>query len=88
MTRSLHARKHEAVAAGFGTSPSALKVLADWADRIIIMSGEFQVYKLLNNQDGKTIIFPIGPDKWSNPYHPELKALCDQFIVDNPWVVE
>lgn len=83
LVRSLHAKKQEAVAAGYATSPSALAVLGEWADVIVICSVEYKLRRPeLQHLQSKVVYFPIGPDKWSNPYHHELKAICDTFVSD------
>lgn len=84
MVRCLHGHKHEAVCAGYGTSPSVLSILTEWTDRVIVMDGGFRVtYPIREGAEEKFMSFPIGPDKWSNPYHPELAALCEKWYKEN-----
>jgi predicted protein tyrosine phosphatase len=49
-----------------------LKLLADWADYIIVMepkfADRFEAWK------GKVRVVDVGPDRWMNPLH---KELCD-----------
>lgn len=83
MCRALHALKHEAVAAGLGTAPNAIPVIAKWADLIIVMEG----WMVAQLPPGWTpvVVCDVGPDVWSNPYHPQLRELCQQFCTEKGW---
>lgn len=84
MCRELHRRKLEAVACGYGTAPSAIAVLGEWADRILILASEYTIrLPELKHLQQKVIYVPIGPDKWSNPYHPELAEICKKWFEEN-----
>lgn len=84
MCRALHAAGHEAVAAGIGTAPSVFRVLSEWADRVVYMDRA-----IFDNRDSvvvyckdrhKQVLADVGRDRWSNPYHPELRKLCEAFV--------
>lgn len=82
MVRALHGLGHEAVACGVGTSPSALELLAQWADGGIILAESAMGSMIPNHTmyEHKFLHWNVGPDKWSNPYHPELAALAMDFL--------
>lgn len=65
----------EAVACGVDGAESAIPVLGEWADYIFVMQPHFMdwVPEALRH---KVVVTDVGYDKWSNPYHPELLALC------------
>lgn len=77
--RVLHELGHQAVACGWATAPDALPVLADWADRVIIMERQFQT-KLPLKYMLKTVVCEVGPDVWSNPYNQELHRLIARLL--------
>lgn len=87
MCRSLHAKGHEAVAVGYDTAPSAIRPLYEWADVVIFMANNFILRAGLDMVElsQKGVICHVGPDVWSNPYHPELKQLCDAFVREKGW---
>lgn len=74
LARVLHGRKIPAVAIGRGTSGDAVKVLAEWADKIIVLQPCFAVC-VPAAQQHKVIVFDVGHDRWSNPYNQELLAI-------------
>lgn len=81
--RALHIRGYSAVAAGAETCGSAIRNgLALWADAIIIMQPAFMA-AVPEQYRSKVRVLDVGPDKWSNPYHPELAALIDAQL--NAW---
>ncbi len=84
MCRVLHHRNHEAVACGVGTALSAIPALVAWADVIILMQGTF-AWSIPKEFGDKVVINDVGPDIWSNPYNPDLRALCDRFIKAKGW---
>jgi predicted protein tyrosine phosphatase len=54
-------------------------MLFDWADYIVIMEPSFEKYipeESKNRPDGsrKLFCYDVGPDKYGNPFHPELQA--------------
>lgn len=62
---------------GWATAGSALAPLASWADKIIVLDGDHIVGMGCKE---KMLRFRIGPDRWSNPYHPELARLCKDYF--------
>lgn len=79
MARELHKRKHAAVAIGAHSSGDAVSILAAWADTIFVLQPGYMNYVPLEHI-GKVVVMDVGPDKWVNPYHPELAALLDQML--------
>lgn len=76
LCRVLHARKFNAVAVGVGTAGGALAVLAAWADAICVLEPHFG-QAVPDDCKHKIRVFNVGPDQWSNPYHPELIKLLE-----------
>jgi hypothetical protein len=72
--RVLQARGHEAVAVGFGTARSAIPLLAEWADVIVLMEASYAKYVPVSALP-KSVTFDVGPDRWSNPYNEELQGI-------------
>lgn len=79
LTRVLHARGHEAVAVGHLTSPDALRALSAWADKILTLETSF-LWFVPEHFRMKIVDFHVGPDRWSNPYHPELYQLLGGMV--------
>ena len=69
------------MAIGFGTSGTAIEVLAPWADFILLMDMGYLNWVPLAERS-KVRDFSIGADRWSNPYHPELQQIVKQKISD------
>jgi hypothetical protein len=78
MCRALHSRGHEAAALGWATAWTAIPTLAAWADRVVVVEPQFSTYVPVEFQ-GKVAVCDLGPDRWANPYHPELAKLCRKF---------
>ncbi len=77
LVRRLHHRGIEAIAAGAHTAGwVGLKVLSEWASHIFVMEPQF-IEQIPYEERDKVIVIDVGPDKWSNPYNPELLALVD-----------
>lgn len=81
LARVLHGQKLPAVAAGWTSSGDALTTLSAWADIIALMTPD-GLAKIPPEHRHKVHDFNIGPDAWSNPYHPELLAICRQKVAD------
>lgn len=79
MARALQSRGQIAVAIGHATSGDAIKLLAPWADRIIVMQTCF-VGKVPEAQHYKVKVCDVGPDVWVNPYHQDLRRKCESFL--------
>lgn len=64
--------KYDAIACGIkGNSPYTLDMLYKWADRIIILEGEFR-QAIPERFWPKVVIYEVGKDVWHQPMHPEL----------------
>lgn len=64
---------HEALAAGWNKlSEQTLHMLCDWADKIIIMEGQFYGHIPLPYRN-KVIAADVGPDEWGPQWHSELR---------------
>lgn len=79
LARALHARGYSAVAAGTATAGAALAVLAEEAERILLLDEALRGAIPPKYHD-KIISFHVGPDKWVNPYHPELRMILDTML--------
>lgn len=73
LARALHARQYQAVAIGCQTSPDAIAPLAEWADMVFLIDCPLE--RIPAPLRGKCVDFYIGPDRWVNPYHPELAEI-------------
>jgi hypothetical protein len=80
LVRVLHGRRHEAVCAGAGTSPSVLPALVQWADVVVNM-----VPNEIHLDTPKQVIIDIGRDQWSNPYNQELLKLLEAKVIEHGW---
>jgi predicted protein tyrosine phosphatase len=64
--------RQDAIAFSHGTNgDDALKLLADWADYIVIMEPKF-AERFMESWKSKLRCVDAGPDRWFNPLHPEL----------------
>lgn len=79
VVRELHARGHDAVAVGWKTSGDALPLLCAWASRIIVVQESMRT-KILTIFQDRVRVFELGPDIWSNPYHPDLAARVREIL--------
>lgn len=77
LARLLHSKGQGAVAIGFASNGGAMDVLATWADRIFVLQADYRQYVPEEHQD-KIVVFDVGPDRWVNPYHPELRAILER----------
>jgi hypothetical protein len=80
LARRFHHRGIEAVACGAGTAKSAIEPLANWAETICILDHGFGLVVPKQFLFKITEYFIVGPDRWSNPYHPELNDLLDMKV--------
>lgn len=74
LSRALHEQGYEAVAIGWGTSGTALRLLCDWADVIAVMEARFIKFVPTDFKQ-KVVDFDIGRDRWKNPFHKELTGI-------------
>jgi hypothetical protein len=62
----------EVVAVGWQTCGDvALRLLCGWADHICILQGAYMGHIPPTHRE-KIVVFDVGPDVWTNPYHPDL----------------
>ncbi len=80
LTRLLHSRGKEAIACGWHTSPSTLADLSCMADCIFVMQAKFIEAIPTEYRHKVDTHFDVGPDRWSNPYHPELASILKTMI--------
>lgn len=80
LARVLHSFKQEAIAAGVGTSGAWLETLCHHADRILILETTFLNY-IPKLHQWKVMPFHVGPDRWVNPYNPELNAMLRDMVL-------
>ncbi len=82
LVRILHERGQEAICVGWGTSPSEwMAPLQELADVICTMEPTADNYVV--GYEHKVVKMHVGPDIWSNPYHPELLDLCRDLVKEN-----
>ena len=77
--------KNEAIAIGLhANTPETIAYFCKWADKVIDMSDDIPVMQKFLNEIArvKYVRFDVGPDRWNNPFHPELRSLCQSFITD------
>ena len=86
MVRALHHVQLPAIACGWMTAPGALPTLCQWADVVVIMEESFRQH-IPAEFAGKVIACDVGHDRWSNPYHPELRALCHRLGTEKLGIV-
>lgn len=88
LSRIFHKYGIPAVAAGADTAgPDALRVLSQWADRVIVLEEKFAA-AVPDVSRPKVFAMDIGPDRWSNPYHPELLALVERLAREAGFIPE
>lgn len=70
---------HEAASVGWESAPSALPYLCSWAEVIFVVE-ESHLEKIQPWHHDKVVLLDLGPDIWSNPYHPDLYAKCLELL--------
>jgi hypothetical protein len=58
-------------ASGAKTPDDTLLMLADWADRIVVLEPRY-VERIVKKHVSKIRVEDVGPDIWRNPFHPAL----------------
>ena len=82
LARQLHGRQQTAIAIGFATSdPDSMYLLCKWADHVLVVDQNAKC-RIPSEYIYKTRNFDVGPDRWVNPYHPELKELFSKLLLD------
>lgn len=63
-------------------SPETFHMLSEWAERIILMQnwGREVVKGIPESCWSKVRIFDVGPDRWFNAFHPEIRALTQNKV--------
>jgi len=84
LTRVLHAKGYQAIAAGAHTSPDAIHWNAMWADHIVLLQPHF-ISAVPNGCRDKVVVFDVGPDRWSNPYNKELYDILTKHVEEKGW---
>ena len=89
LARILKYSGHEAIAIGMQfTSEDSLNHFIKWADHVVVLT-EHDVYKqrivMGTRSDDEYYEMDIGPDRWGNPFNPELHKILvnratDMFI--------
>ena len=72
----------EAIAiGGHSTTTNTINMLIDWADKVW-MFGETPITREQIQQiaGDKFTLFDIGPDKWANPFHPDLRSIMQEIL--------
>jgi hypothetical protein len=81
LARVLHGMGYEAIPIGYGTSPSSIDPLGEWADMILIVDrGAWFLVNSATQLKNKSHDFDVGPDRWVNPYHPELQTIFEAMV--------
>jgi hypothetical protein len=63
---------YEAVALGWETAGlSAIALMSGWAEVIFILQQTY-LDRIPDRHRGKVVVFDVGPDVWSDPYHIDL----------------
>ncbi len=77
---------HDVIACGWeANTPETRAMLFSWADIIVIMEKHFLEHipqEFHNKEDGsrKLFCYDVGPDRFMNPFHPELQQMLDEMI--------
>jgi predicted protein tyrosine phosphatase len=72
----------EALACGWRSAcQETLAMLCQWADRIIVMQPNF-AEKLPPGFEEKVRCVDVGPDRFGNPFHPELLPFLQKTVQD------
>lgn len=79
LARQLHGRKVAAIACGVATAGPWLFPLCDWASHVLLLDDALRG-AIPAASVSKIVSFNVGPDRWVNPYHPELADLLAKMI--------
>jgi len=79
LARELHSRGVVAVACGVATAGSGLRRLAEWATHVALLDDALRG-SIPAEAVSKLVSFHVGPDRWVNPYHPELRSILADMV--------
>lgn len=79
LARRLHARHVPAIAAGVGTAGPWFPQLCAWASHVLLLDDALRG-SIPAEHAAKVVSFHVGPDRWVNPYHPELAELLERMV--------
>lgn len=79
LARRLHSRHVPAIACGVATAGPWLPSLLGWASHVLLLDDALRGAIPVEHA-AKVVSFHVGPDRWVNPYHPELAALLEAMI--------
>ena len=73
MSRELKKYGHDVLVVGLGyNSPDTVKMLTDWADKIVVMQKELSDLVPADAKD-KVVFADVGPDVWQDPSNADLR---------------
>lgn len=79
LCRTLHGRGVHAVAAGVRTAGDALELIGQRAEKVLVLDDAL-LPVIPKSLASKVVSFHVGPDRWVNPYHPELRAILEKMV--------
>jgi hypothetical protein len=65
-------------------TPKTMRMLCGWADHVVVMQEKF-ASAVADYYDKMICVCDVGPDIWSNPFHPDLVARVTQYVSE--WAV-
>jgi hypothetical protein len=73
MARELKQHGHDVLVVGLGyNDPETVKMLVDWADKVVVLQKELLKLVPPEGRD-KVVIADVGPDVWDGAYDPDLQ---------------
>lgn len=77
---------NEVIAAGLGLQQNTLKMLYDWADRVILLDADLQ--PVAGIPDEKLVVWDVGPDRFEHHFNKELLRLLRAHAEATEWPSE
>jgi len=75
----------DAISAGvWGNNHATIDMLCAWADRIYPVNTDECLTELPPQWTHKVTVFPIGPDSYGHPWHPELVQKIRRLLREDP----
>lgn len=72
----------EAIAVGrLFVTPETMRMLSDWADKIILMQPHM-IESIPDYNQTKCGVVDVGPDRWGIYIHPELNELVNNYATE------